>query len=226
MELESGARGGNHQGRGMSRVRRKATKTAKTMADYAMSLERFGPWLKARAKRPPPQRPAVSTLSEFDGFVTAIVAGPVSMPPPEWTCPLLGVEPDAFNHDTEEFSAIAATGMRHNAIGDGLTDYPRRFEPLFDRKPDGQIDAGPWCMGFCAAMKLRLQSWSKLLQLSSIDHGLLLPILFHCVDDAGQPLLGPLRKGDETQAFARDTWRDIAPAVSAIREYWQPIRFK
>ena len=47
-------------------------------------------------------------LSGVDGFVTAIVAGPVSMPPPDWICPLLDVEADAFNHDNEEFSAIAA----------------------------------------------------------------------------------------------------------------------
>jgi len=85
-------------------------------------------------------------LSGSDGFVTAIVAGPVSMTPPQWICPLLGVEPDAFNHDNEEFSAIAATGMRHNAISDGLTAEPRNFEPMFERNLDGEIDAWPWCM--------------------------------------------------------------------------------
>ena len=209
----------------MSRARRKTAKTAKTMADYAMPLEKLDLWLRARAKLSEHKRPAVSSLSGFDGYVSAIVAGPVSMAPPDWICPLLGVEPDAFNHDNEEFSAIAATAMRHNAIGDGLTAEPRRFEPLFERTQDGEIDARPWCMGFYAAMKLRLLSWSKLLQAGSIDHGLLLPILFHCVDDAGQPMLGPLRTGAKTHTFARDAWSDIAPAVAAIREYWQQIRF-
>jgi uncharacterized protein len=42
----------------------------------------------------------------LDGFVTAIVAGPVSMDPPEWMCPLRGIEIDAFNHGgTPEDSA-------------------------------------------------------------------------------------------------------------------------
>ena len=36
-------------------------------------------------------------------------------------------------------------------------------------------------MGFYAAIKLRRFSWEKLLQTGSVDHGLLLPILFHCV---------------------------------------------
>ncbi|MGY4568129.1 MULTISPECIES: hypothetical protein [Bradyrhizobium] len=48
-------------------------------------------------------------------------------------CPLLGVDPDAFNHDTEEFSAIA------------------------------EVDPQPWCMGFYTVMKLRLLVWSRLL---------------------------------------------------------------
>lgn len=209
----------------MSRARRKTAKTAKTMADYAMPLERLDLWLKARAKLSEHKRPAVSSLSGLDGFVTAIVAGPVSMAPPDWICPLLGVEPDAFNHDDEEFSAIAATAMRHNAISDGLTAEPRRFEPLFERAQDGAIDARPWCMSFYAAMKPRLLSWSKLLQTGSVDHGLLSPILFHCVDEAGQPMIGPLRAGADTRAFAHEVWRDIAPAIIAMREYWQPLRF-
>jgi hypothetical protein len=43
-------------------------------------------------------------------------------------------------------------------------------------------------------MKLRLSAWAPLRNLADIDHGLLLPILFHCVDDQGRPMLGPPRK--------------------------------
>ena len=45
------------------------------------------------------------------------------------------------------------------------------------------------------------------------------PILFHCIDDVGQPRIGPLRAGAETRAFAREAWRDIAPAIVSMREY-------
>jgi uncharacterized protein len=58
----------------------------------------------------------------LDGFVTAIVAGPVSMDPPEWLCPLLDIESDAFNHGgTPEFAAISAVAVRHNAIVETLS---------------------------------------------------------------------------------------------------------
>ena len=107
------------------------------------------------------------------GAVAAVVAGPVSMAPEEWVCPLLGVDPDAFNHDTEEFSAIAATLIRHNAISEALSTRPESFEPLFVRSSDGEVDAQPWCMGFYAVMKLRLLAWSRLLSPERIEHDLL-----------------------------------------------------
>ena len=50
------------------------------------------------------------------------MAGPVSMNPPEWIRPLLGIEIDAFNHgSTSEFAAISAVAVRHNAISETLS---------------------------------------------------------------------------------------------------------
>ena len=131
-----------------TRGARKPVKT--TMADYAMSFERLGQWMSERARSPTLPHPRATSLSMLDGAVAAVVAGPVSMPPEEWVCPLLGVDPDAFNRDTEEFSAIAATLMRHNAISQTLSTRPESFEPLFVRSPDGEVDPQPWCMGFYA----------------------------------------------------------------------------
>jgi uncharacterized protein len=203
---------------------RKPVKT--TMADYAMSFERLGQWMSERARSPTLRHPRATSLSMLDGAVTAVVAGPVSMAPEEWVCPLLGVDPDAFNHDTEEFAAIAATLMRHNAISETLSTRPESFEPLFVRSPDGEVDPQPWCMGFSAVMKLRLLVWSRLLSPARIEHALLPPILFHCVDEAGQPALPPATCSPGTPPRARYHWRDIPATVEALRQFWMPIRFK
>ena len=162
----------------------------------------------------------------LDGAVTAVVVGPVSMAPEKWVCPLLGVDPDAFNHDTEEFSAIAATLIRHNAISEALSTRPESFEPLFVRSPDGEVDPQPWCMGFYAVMKLRLLVWSRLLSPDRIGPDLLAPILFHCVDDAGQAALPPAMRRPGTPPLAPNAWRDIPATVEALRQFWMPIRFK
>src|SRR6202045_1256021 len=118
------------------------------------------------------------------------------MDPPEWIWPLLGIEVDAFNHGgTPEFAAISAVVVRHNVIVETLSKAPKTFEPIFARKPNRDIDAGPWCDGFYAAMKLRLSAWAPLWNLADINHGLLLPILFHCVDDQGAPDARPAEPG-------------------------------
>jgi uncharacterized protein len=204
----------------------KSAEPAKTMADYAMPFDRLGLWMGERAKSTTLRHPQATSLSMLDGAVAAVVAGPVSMMQEEWVCPLLGVDPDDFNHDTETFSAIAATLMRHNAIVNTLSTKPESFEPLYLRTPEGEVDARPWCMGFYAVMKLRLLTWSRLMSPNAIEHVLLLPILIHCVDASGRPLLDAQWRGLAHPVFARDAWRDIPTVVEALRQYWMPIRFK
>ena len=204
----------------MSAHRRAASSS---MAAAAMPLEELGQWLQDRAER----HPAATSIPMLDGYVSAIVAGPVSLDPPDWICPLLAIDADAFNHGgTAEFAAISAVAMHHNHISHVLSTTPDQFKPMHRRKPNGDVDARPWCRGFHAAMKLRMSTWGPLLDLTDINHGLLLPILLHCVDDQGRPLLGPTRKGREGKAFLRNAHTDIPAVVEAMRQYWMPIRYR
>jgi len=193
-----------------------------SMAAVAMPLDELDRWLQQRAD----QRPAATSIPMLDGYVAAIVAGPVSINPLDWICPLLAVDADAFNHDgTTEFAAISAVARHHNEISNTLSTAPHRFQPMHRRKSNGDVDARPWCRGFHAAMRLRMSAWAPLLDLSNINHGLLLPILLHCVDDHGHLLLGPARKGRETEEFLRNAHTDIPMVVEAMRQYWMPIRY-
>ena len=194
-----------------------------SMAKAAMPLDELDQWLRGRTGRPP----AATNLSMLDGYVTAVVVGPVSFDPREWICPLLAIDADAFNHGgTPEFAAISAVAVRHNDISNILSTAPNRFEPIYRRKPNREVDARPWCEGFYAAMKLRMSAWAPLLDTGEINHGLLLPIFVHCVDDQGLPLLGPTRKGPESKAFLRKKYTDIPTVVEAMRQYWMPIRYR
>ncbi len=82
----------------------------------------------------------------------------------------------------------------------------------------------PWCMGFLTGMRLRQQKWNPLLDLSRMDHGLMLPILLYCTNPLGRPMLGPPRQGPETEKFLRTAYHDIAVVIPAIRDYWMPQR--
>jgi uncharacterized protein len=192
------------------------------MAAAAMQLDELERWLQARAER----RPVATSIATLDGYVTAIVAGPVSISPLDWICQLLAINADAFNHGgTPEFAAISAVVQRHNDVSNVLSTAPDRFAPMHSRKPNGHVDARPWCQGFHAAMRLRLSAWAPLLDINDINHGLLLPILLHCVDDQGRPMLGPPRTGRKTEEFLRDAHTDIPAVVEAMRQFWMPIRY-
>ena len=137
---------------------------------------------------------------------------------------LLAIDADVFNHGgTPQFAAISAVAVHHNDISNILSTAPGRFEPIYRRKPNREIDARPWCRGFYAAMHLRLSAWAPLLNTEDVNYGLPLPILVHCVDGQGRPLLGPTRKASQGKAFPRRAYRDI-PAVEALRQYWMPTR--
>ena len=187
-----------------------------------MSFDALEQWLHGRADR----RPAATSIPMLDGYVTAIVAGPVSIGPLDWICPLLAVDADAFNHGgTPEFAAISAVAQHHNDISNILSTNPDRFEPMHRRKPRGEVDARPWCRGFYAAMRLRKFAWSPLLKPGDINHVLLLPILLHCVDNEGRPLRRPPSDGRDGKAFLRNAHSDIPDAVEAMRQYWMPTRY-
>lgn len=203
----------------MSARRKKA---APSMAAAAMPLEELERWLQARLDR----HPAATSIAMLDGYVAAIVAGPVSMSPVDWICPLLAIDADAFNHGgTPEFAAISAVAVRHNEISQILSTTPRQFAPMHRCEVSGDIDPRPWCQGFYAAMRLRLSVWKPLLDASNVNHGLLRPILLHCRDDQGHPLLGPPPSGRETEHFLRNVHLDIPATVEALRQYWMPIRY-
>ena len=193
-----------------------------SMAAAAMPLPELERWLQDRADR----RPVAASVPMLDGYVAAIVAGPVSIDPPDWICPLLAVDTDAFNHGgTPEFAAICAVARRHNDISHVLSTTPKRFEPMHRRKSNGEVDPRPWCRGFYAAMRPRMLDWAPLLDISDVNHGLLLPVLLHCRDDHGRPLLGPPRRGRETREFLRNAHADIPAVVEAMRQYWMPTRY-
>jgi uncharacterized protein len=156
---------------------------------------------------------------------TAIVAGPVSIDPLEWICPLLAVDADAFNHGgTPEFAAISAVAQHHNEISNLLSTAPERFEPIYRRNLSGGVDVRPWCLGFYAAMKLRLTTWSPLLDRDNPQYALLLPILLNCVDEQGSPFV-PTSDDAQVRTLRHRVHADIPVVVEGIRHYWRPIRY-
>jgi uncharacterized protein len=183
----------------------------------AMTLDQLDDWLRTLA---PPSR--VDGMSMLDGYLTAIIIGPCSIPPEEWFVDLLGERGRIATAAGKTLVAITAIAARFNTISEGLSIAPQKHAPIFERTDDGMVLPQPWCMGFLTGMRLRQQKWNPLLDLSRTDHGLMLPILLYCTDPLGRPMLGPPRQAPETEEFLRTAYHDIAVVILAIRDYWMP----
>lgn len=186
-----------------------------------MSLEQLDAWLYTLEPAP-----RVSGTSMLDGYLTAIVIGPCSIPPDEWFVDLLGERGRIAAAGGTVLAAITAIVARFNAISEGLSLAPSKHAPLFEKTSNGLAMPHPWCMGFLSAMRLRFDDWRPLLDLDRINHGLMLPILLYCTDSLGRPMLGPPREGAETEEFPRNAYRDIPLVIPAIRDFWMPQRLK
>jgi uncharacterized protein len=186
-----------------------------------MSLEQLNTWLNTL--EPPPR---VDGASMLDGYLTAIVIGSCSIPPDEWFVDLLGEHGRIATAAGRTLAAITAIAARFNVISETLATAPARHGPIFEKTDDGLALPQPWCMGFLAAMRLRQDAWGPLLDLSRVDHGLLLPILLYCTDPFGLPMLGPPREGPQTEQFLRTAYQDIPLVIPAIRDFWMPQRVR
>lgn len=116
------------------------------------------------------------TLSELDGFLAGIIAGPELVPPSEWLDMIWG-EGDPKFDDLEQANAFLANLMRHyNAIIGQLDAMPPAYHPILATTEDGKPDASDWAYGFVAAIALRQEGWEPLA--SDEEAGMLLaPIM-------------------------------------------------
>ena len=119
----------------------------------------------------------VLDISELDGFFTAIVSGPVVIPPSRWSPALWGdCMPEWKNQ--KDFETLFSLLIRHmNSIAATLMEQPEDFEPLFlERDVEGKTYTivDEWCEGYVRGMRLAEDAWGSGGQEM---RGLLMPIL-------------------------------------------------
>ena len=156
----------------------------------------------------------VIDVSELDGFFTAIVSGPVMIPPSQWMPSLWGdFEPE---WETEkDFEQILSLLMRHmNSIADHLMNEPDTFEPLFlQRVVEGVTHTivDEWCEGYMRGVVLAAEDW----RLDDMEMRILLtPILAF----QGEQALNTHTEFDADEVV--NLQHAITPNVREIYAYW------
>lgn len=102
---------------------------------------------------------AILDLSELDGFLTAIVSGPDSIPPSIWLPAIWGGDEHSSNWDSEaEFKRFFTLVIRYmNSIVDVLMNEPNQYEPVFNVSALSKAEVliiEEWCFGFMRAVDL------------------------------------------------------------------------
>jgi uncharacterized protein len=101
-------------------------------------------------------------VSELDGFLTAVVSGPVTVMPSRWLPVLYGDFPPVWSQ-TEEAEEILSLLLRHmNDISFWLLEEPDEFEPLYlestaSEKPVIVVDE--WCEGYMRGVGITFDEW-------------------------------------------------------------------
>ena len=101
-------------------------------------------------------------ISELDGFLTAVVSGPVSVLPSQWIPQVWGDFEPMWERE-QDVQEVMTLLMRHmNAIAVMLMEQPEDFEPIFlERSFEGKnyTIVDEWCEGYMRAVALVADQW-------------------------------------------------------------------
>ncbi len=162
------------------------------------------------------------SLEGLDGYLTAIVSGPVTIMPSEWLPVVWGDKEGPEYESMEQAKKIMGYIMSHmNSIADALMNHPHKYTQLVREWDDEYfyIEAQEWCYFYLKGMRLRKSSWTPML--SDDEYGaLIMPIL-----------LLTAKKDDPDFGVALDTKEkrqrlvdELPDVVLDIYEFWQGRR--
>lgn len=155
----------------------------------------------------------VIMVSELDGLLTAVVSGPVMVPPSRWIPAVWGeFEPEWETQ--EEAERVLRLMMRHmNGIAGTLMESPDEFEPMFElHEVNGKryTVVDEWCEGYVRGIRLAPDAW----KVDDLEmRALLTPILAFTSATGWSG-----HEVDETES--ENIRRNIVPNVREIHAYW------
>jgi uncharacterized protein len=170
--------------------------------------------------------PDCMQLSELDGFLAGIAAGPAMIPPSTWLA-MIWHDGEPEYADAEEMQAILGTIVRrYNAIIRGLDTAPDAYRLVLVEQDDGSFDASDWTLGFLQAMALSQDDWAPLIQ-DSTANALIAPIMLiaSTTDRADLPLDADERLPDAEMAKLLDGAPQLLGlCVSGMRAFFRTRR--
>jgi uncharacterized protein len=159
-------------------------------------------------------------LSELDGFLAGLVAGPEAVPPEEWLAEVWDNEEPDYADEAEQEAVEQAIFGRYEAIESGLDATPLGYSAILWQDEAGTTVAEDWAAGFMQAVTLRAKAWQPALADEDASM-LLIPI----ASLAGMALPETERRGqgmtDEAlEGLAQDAEQVLPVCVLGLRRFW------
>lgn len=153
-------------------------------------------------------------VSELDGLLTAVVSGPVTIPPSQWLTAVWGDYEPAWESEAD-FEQIFTLMMRHmNGIAVTLMEQPQDFEPLFfERESEGKtyMVVDEWCHGYMRGVGLAMETWDEA---GREMFALLTPVIVF-VSEEGWKILDQMSEEE-----VENLRQAITPNVRDIHAFW------
>jgi uncharacterized protein len=160
-------------------------------------------------------------LSELDGFLAALVAGPEIVPRDEWLAEVWDNEDPDYADTAEQDAVEQALFDRYAAIEAGLDSNPLGYAAILWQDEAGTTVAEDWAAGFMQGVTLRAEAWQPALADEDASM-LLIPI----ASLAGMTLPEDERGGqamtDEAlEGLMQDVEQVLPVCVLGLRRFWR-----
>jgi len=164
--------------------------------------------------------PGCMDLSELDGFLAGLLAGPEDIQPDEFLDEIWDNEDPDFADAAEETAVENAILDRYRAIREGLDGSALAFVPILWVDEGGSTVSEDWAAGFMQAVSLRAAEWQPALADEDAS-ALLIPIaslagVSLAEDERGDAVLSD----DALEGLMHDAAQVLPVCVLGLRRFW------
>ncbi len=162
-------------------------------------------------------------LSELDGFLAGLAAGPDIIPVEEWLAEVWDQEEPQYAN-TGDRSAVLQAILDHSATIEAALDAsPLTYGPILWQDAAGTTVTEDWAAGFMQAVSLRPEAWHP--ALADEDASLLL-IPIASLAEMAVPAMERGGQGltdDALDSLIEDAEQVLPVCVLGLRRFWQRI---
>lgn len=163
-------------------------------------------------------------LSELDGFLAGLVAGPESLPEEDLLAEVFDNEEPDYESDVQREEVEQAILDRYRAIEAGLGSAALSYTPILWVDEAGTTVAEDWAAAFMHAVSLHSAAWQPALADEDAS-ALLIPI----ASLAGMTLTEAERaesglSDDALEGLMRDAEKILPVCVLGLRRFWREQR--